>query len=168
MFTLAYPWLLMLVIIPLLLGRLLPAYRQTRAGLMVPFLERLVHLTGQSPSPGAVVVRPPLVQQIGLWSVWVCLILALARPQWLEAPITKTLPTRDRLLAVDLSGSMDTKDFTDASGQRTDRLTAVKQVLDDFLARRKGDRVGLIFFGSAAFVQAPFAESLAACPHAAG
>ena len=58
---------------------------------------------------------------------------------------------------------METQDFTDASGQRVDRLTAVKQVLDDFLSRRKGDRVGLIFFGSAAFVQAPFTEDLEAC-----
>jgi Mg-chelatase subunit ChlD len=47
-----------------------------------------------------------------------------------------------------------------APGQQVDRLTAVKQVLDDFLARRKGDRVGLIFFGSAAFLQAPFTEDL--------
>jgi Mg-chelatase subunit ChlD len=163
MLTLAYPWLLVLVIFPLLLGRLLPVYRQTRAGLMVPFLGRLAHLTGQRPAPGAVVLRPPIVQQIGLWSVWLCLILALARPQWLEPPLTKTSPTRDLLLAIDLSGSMETQDFTDASGRLVDRLTAVKQVLDDFLARRKGDRVGLIFFGSAAFVQAPFTEDLEAC-----
>jgi Mg-chelatase subunit ChlD len=107
--------------------------------------------------------HPPLVQRLCLWGVWACLVLALARPQWLEAPISKTLPTRDLLLAVDLSGSMETQDFTDASGQRVDRLTAVKQVLDEFLARRQGDRVGLIFFGSAAFVQAPFTEDLEAC-----
>ena len=55
------------------------------------------------------------------------------------------------------------QDFTDAAGQRVDRLTAVKEVLDDFLAQRKGDRVGLIFFGSAAFVRAPFTEDLDAC-----
>jgi len=163
MFTLAYPWLLVLLIFPLLLGRLLPAYRQTRVSLVVPFLDRLAHLTGQQPAPGAVVLRPPLVQRMFLWGVWVCLVLALVRPQWLEAPITKTLPRRDLLLAVDLSGSMETQDFTDASGQRVDRLTAVKQVLADFLTRRKGDRVGLIFFGSAAFVQAPFTEDLDAC-----
>ena len=84
----------------------------------------------------------------------------MARPQWIESPITKEVPTRDLLLAVDLSGSMETEDFTDASGKTVDRLTAVKQVLDEFLARRKGDRVGLIFFGSAAFVQAPFTEDL--------
>jgi Mg-chelatase subunit ChlD len=163
MFTLAYPWLLVLLILPLLLDRLLPPYRQTRVGLAVPFLDRLAHLTGQQPAPGAIVVQPPLVQRVCLWGVWGCLVLSIARPQWLEPPITKTLPTRDLLLAVDLSGSMETQDFTDASGQRVDRLTAVKQVLDDFLARRKGDRVGLIFFGSAAFVQAPFTEDLDAC-----
>ena len=67
---------------------------------------------------------------------------------------------RDLLVAVDLSGSMETRDFTDATGASTDRLTAARQVLDDFLARREGDRVGLIFFGSAAYVQAPFTEDL--------
>jgi Ca-activated chloride channel family protein len=142
---------------------LLPAYRQTKTGVVVPFLDRLVALTGQQPAPGAVVVRPPLIQWVSLWIVWFCIVLALARPQWLEKPIIKTLPTRDLLLAVDLSGSMDTQDLTNAAGQRVDRLTAVKEVLDDFLARRKGDRVGLIFFGSAAFVQAPFTEDLDAC-----
>jgi Mg-chelatase subunit ChlD len=163
MFTFAYPWLLVLLGLPLLLGRLLPAYRQWRTGLCVPFLGRLASLTGQQPAPRAVMVHPPLVQRVFLWGVWACLVLALARPQWLEAPITRTLPTRDLLLAVDLSGSMETQDFTDASGQRVDRLAAVKQVLDEFLARRQGDRVGLIFFGSAAFVQAPFTEDLETC-----
>jgi Ca-activated chloride channel family protein len=163
MLTFAYPWLLGLIVLPLLLHWVLPAYRQTVAGVAVPFLGRLAALTGRQPAPGAVIVRPTLVQQVFLWAVWLCTVLALARPQWLEKPIIKTLPTRDLLLAVDLSGSMETRDFTDAAGQRVDRLTAVKGVLDDFLARRQGDRVGLIFFGSAAFVQAPFTEDLDAC-----
>jgi Ca-activated chloride channel family protein len=163
MLTFAYPWLLALIVLPLLLPWLLPAYRQTNTGVVVPFLGRLAALMGQQPAPGAVVVRPPLIQQVSLWAVWLCIVLALGRPQWLEKPITKTLPTRDLLLAVDLSGSMETQDFTNASGQRVDRLTAVKEVLDDFLAGRKGDRVRLIFFGSSAFVQAPFTEDLDAC-----
>jgi Ca-activated chloride channel family protein len=163
MLTFAYPWLLVLIVLPLLLHWVLPAHRQTMTGVVVPFLNRLAALTGQQPALGAVVVRPPFIQQVFLWAVWLCTVLALARPQWLEKPISKTLPTRDLLLAVDLSGSMETQDFTNASGRRVDRLTAVKEVLDDFLARRKGDRVGLIFFGSAAFVQAPFTEDLDAC-----
>ena len=67
---------------------------------------------------------------------------------------------RDLLVAVDLSGSMEATDFTDANGQNVDRLTAVKQVLDNFFSRRAGDRVGLILFGSAAFVQVPFTDDL--------
>jgi len=88
---------------------------------------------------------------------------ACSRPQIIEPPVIKTVPVRDMLLAVDLSGSMQTQDFTDASGKKVDRLTAVKEVLDDFLSKRKGDRVGLIFFGSAPFVQAPFTEDLKVC-----
>jgi Ca-activated chloride channel family protein len=163
MLTFAYPWLLALVVLPLLLHRLLPVYRQEKTGVVVPFLGRLAALMGRRPAAGAVVARPPLVQKVFLWTVWLCTVLALARPQWLEKPIVRTLPTRDLLLAMDLSGSMETQDFTDTAGQRVDRLTAVKGVLDDFLAQRQGDRVGLIFFGSAAFVQAPFTEDLDAC-----
>ena len=47
-----------------------------------------------------------------------------------------------------------------AGGETAERLTAAKQVLDQFLARREGDRVGLVFFGSAAFVQSPFTDDL--------
>jgi Ca-activated chloride channel family protein len=73
------------------------------------------------------------------------------------------VPTRDILLVVDLSGSMETTDFTNQQGETVDRLSAVKEVLDDFLTRRKGDRVGLIVFGNAPFVQVPFTQDLEAC-----
>jgi Ca-activated chloride channel family protein len=67
------------------------------------------------------------------------------------------------MLLVDLSGSMETADFTNAAGETVQRLDAVKEVLDGFLTRREGDRVGLIVFGNAAFVQVPFTSDLAAC-----
>ena len=51
---------------------------------------------------------------------------------------------------------MDTQDFTDPSGAKIDRLAAVKQVLDEFLARRKGDRVGVVVFGDAPFTARAF------------
>ena len=69
------------------------------------------------------------------------LLLALARPQLLEDPIEHVVPTRDLLLIVDLSGSMEANDFTNEAGDRVDRLTAVKQVLDEFLQRREGETV---------------------------
>ena len=73
------------------------------------------------------------------------------------------MPSRDLLLAIDLSGSMQTEDFKSPDGKTVNRLTAVKLVVDDFLKRRESDRVGLILFGNAAFVQAPFTNDLDVC-----
>ncbi|MEJ1972501.1 MAG: VWA domain-containing protein [Lacunisphaera sp.] len=160
---LAYPWLLALLLLPLLVWFLVPARREPRQGLVVPFLGRLAEHSGQRPAKGAVVSRGGWLRRLDLFFGWTCLVVALARPQVIEPPQTKEIPVRDLLLAVDLSGSMETKDFKNAQGQVVDRLTAVKEVLDDFLSHRKGDRVGLILFGSAPFVQAPFTEDLQVC-----
>ncbi len=78
----------------------------------------------------------------------------------LEPPVSQVVPTRDLMLLVDLSGSMEAEDFTNQQGKQVDRLTAVKEVLDEFLTRREGDRVGLIVFGNAAFTQVPFTQDL--------
>jgi Ca-activated chloride channel homolog len=162
-FTLQYPWVLALVPLPLLLWRLLPPYSAPRPGVVVPFLPRLAELAGQGPAHGAMASRRGWLRSLLLVFCWLCAVLALTRPQVIEPPVTRTTPVRDLLLAVDLSGSMATKDFEDAGGATVDRLTAVKAVLDEFLAHREGDRVGLIFFGSAPFVQAPFTEDLVVC-----
>jgi Ca-activated chloride channel homolog len=163
MFQFAYPWLLIVLLAPLLVSRLGRPHRETRTALHVPFLTRLAQISGLEPSSGAVVLSRSRLQSIVLVFVWCSLVLALARPQHVGEPVTKTMPGRDLLIAVDLSGSMEAKDFTDSQGKRVDRVTAVKQVLDNFLSRRQGDRVGLIFFGSAPFLQVPFTEDLDVC-----
>jgi Ca-activated chloride channel homolog len=163
MMTLAYPWLLALLPLPWLVSRWLPPYREARQALLVPRLKRIARVSGREPGEGAVVLRGTWVREVVMALAWLCVVVALARPQRIEPPVTRTVPVRDLLLAVDLSASMQTKDFTDPGGKKVDRLSAVKQVLDDFLSRRKGDRVGLIFFGNAAFVQAPFTEDLGVC-----
>jgi Ca-activated chloride channel family protein len=98
-----------------------------------------------------------------LIACWLLTVAALARPQRIEAPLHRDQPTRDLLLLVDLSGSMDARDFRDAAGNPADRLTAVKEVLDDFMARRQGDRVGVAVFGDAPFTLVPFTTDLALC-----
>lgn len=163
MLTFLYPWAFLLTPLPLVIHWLVPPYRHPTTSLRVPFLDRLARATGQSPSTGMVSAARTWPRGLGLVLVWLCLMLALARPQWLESPVSRTIPVRDLLLAVDLSSSMETQDFQDAAGHKADRLTAVKQVLDDFLSRRKGDRVGLIVFGNAPFVQAPFTQDLDVC-----
>ncbi|MCP5523301.1 MAG: VWA domain-containing protein [Verrucomicrobiales bacterium] len=163
MMTLAHPWLLAFLPVPLLVWWLAPGHRQSREGLVVPFLPRLAEHSGQHPADGAVVARGAWWRWLSVSACWVCVVIAMTRPQVIEPPLTREIPVRDLLLAVDLSGSMKTTDFKDAQGATVERLTAVKQVLDGFLARRQGDRVGLILFGNAAFVQAPFTQDLRVC-----
>lgn len=163
MLTFCYLWLLLLAPLPFFIHWLVPPYRRPTTSLRVPFLDRLARASGQSPTTGIAVAAQSWGRLTALVLIWGFLLLALARPQWLEPPITRTIPVRDLLLAVDLSSSMETKDFQDATGKTVDRLTAVKQVLDDFLSRRQGDRVGLIVFGNAPFVQVPFTQDLAVC-----
>lgn len=163
MLTIAYPWLLLVIPVGFLLGWFLPAYRESRDALRVPFLGRLADLTGRKAEAGAVIPRIPALQKIQILACWTLFVVAIARPEWIGEPVVKNEPMRDLMLSVDLSGSMEAQDFTDDQGNTVDRLTAVKQVLDDFLSQRDGDRVGMIVFGSAPFLQVPFTEDLDVC-----
>ncbi len=151
-----YIWVFAFLPLPILIRWLFPAYREQKEAVQAPFFEPIVELTGHTPSIGAVVLRRNWFQLLLMPVCWILLIASLARPQWVEDPIVKIESSRDLMIAVDLSGSMETRDFTDAEGNKIDRLEAVKLVLDDFIARRKGDRVGLILFGTSAYPQVPF------------
>ena len=155
---LAHPWLLLLLPAPLLVWRFAPPYRHAEEALQAPFFARIAEATGQTPQEGAVVRRRSVAMMILGIVVWCLLVVALAAPQWVEPPITKTLAARDLMLAVDLSGSMGEEDFVGPDGAKVDRLTAVKQVVGEFIERRESDRIGLIVFGNAAYVQAPFSQ----------
>lgn len=163
MITLAQPWVLLLFPLPLLVAFLAPSYSVWRSALRVPFFNKLSALSSSKPGEGAVVIRKSKIETAALVLIWLSLVLALAKPQRMEEPITRSVPARDLLVAVDLSGSMATEDFKDREGKPISRVEAMKQVMGEFLARREGDRVGLIFFGSAPFVQVPFTDDLEVC-----
>jgi Ca-activated chloride channel family protein len=160
MLTFAYPWLALLLPLPLLVWRLLPAHAEARRAVRVPFFALLADLSGQRPQPGVVVSRRSLWRALVLMLCWLLALAALMRPQWIEPPVHHDKPARDLLLLVDLSGSMATQDFTDPAGAKVERLAAVKQVLGDFLAKRQGDRVGIVVFGDAPFTLVPFTTDL--------
>ena len=158
MLTFAHLWVFILLPLPWLVRALLPPRRVSEVAVRVPFGDRI-----RAAGAGASVVRRaarsrgPLLLSLLLWLL---ALTALARPQWLEPPVTRDVPARDLLLLVDLSGSMRQEDFTNAAGATVDRLGAVKEVLGEFLAHREGDRVGLVVFGDAPFLQAPFSTDL--------
>jgi len=159
MFEFSYPWVFVLLVLPVIIYKLPWYYMANRAALRISFKEDIDAVNGtQSTTSG--VSRASLAQKILLVLVYILVVVALAKPQYIGEPLHKEISQREVLVAVDLSGSMATKDFKDKNGTAIDRLEAVKMVLSDFFKARKGEKIGLILFGNAAFVQAPFTQDL--------
>ncbi len=156
-----HPWAFLLLPLPVLM-RLLPAYRERRDAVRVPFFKRLLDASETQPQRGAMLLIRRRGQTVLIALMWLSLILAAAKPQWLGTPIEQQKAGRDLMIAVDLSGSMETQDFTQPDGQAVDRLEAVKTVLRQLANERPGDRLGLIVFGNNAYLQSPFTEDHAA------
>lgn len=157
MIELVWPYMLVLAPLPWLVRALLPASARQQAALTVPDVGRF--------RPDADTSGPGLHERwtwrlVLLWLIWLCVVLAAARPQWTGDPITLPTTGRDLMLAVDLSGSMGAEDMQ-LGNRMVNRLVAVKYVVSDFIARRQGDRVGLILYGTNAYLQAPLTFDLA-------
>jgi Ca-activated chloride channel family protein len=138
--------------------RLLPAYKESRDSIRVPFFDKLVELSEQRPETGAMVLRRDRAQQFLVAFTWLCLVLGAAKPEWIGPPIEQQKSGRDLMIAVDLSGSMQTADFTLPDGEKVDRLEAVKYVLAQLADQHASDRLGLIVFGNAPYLQSPFTD----------
>ena len=143
-----WPWVFVLAPLPLLLRMLLPPAIRDDAALRIDCIAELREL--QPP-------RRRLWQRPALWLpvlIWLLLLCAAARPQWPERMPALPESGRDLLLAVDISGSMDFPDMQ-WQNEAVSRLALVQQLFGRFIAQRQGDRVGLILFGSQAYLQAP-------------
>ncbi len=160
MFELSHPLVLLLLPLPLIWRRIAPPFRQRQDALRVPFFDQIAEAAGLTVQEGAAIVAHKRRALIGGGLMWVLLVLALAGPVRLGPPQEITKATRDVILAIDISGSMDTRDFPGEDEKPVQRLAAVQQVVEAFLADRSGDRVALIVFGTRAFVQAPLTEDL--------
>lgn len=145
--TLAWPWLLILLPLPWLVRRWFAAApRASLQALKVPWFDVMT-------SAHAGWMKKPLLAALASL-VWVLLVVAAARPQWVGDIETLPVTGRDLLLAVDISGSMDTQDMV-LDRRAVNRLAVVKKVAGEFIQRRRGDRVGLVLFGSRAYLQTP-------------
>lgn len=151
MIAFQWPWLFLLLPLPLLIRALWrPAPEGEEAALRVPDLGPFTIADIPRHSASTVHSR-------NLWiaiPAWLLLVTAAARPVWQGTAIELPVSGRDLMLAVDLSGSMSTQDFT-LDQDAVSRLAAVKSIAGDFIQRRVGDRIGLILFGLKAYVQAP-------------
>ncbi len=151
MIHLLWPWLLLLLPLPWIVRRFLPtASSKSEAALRLPFYQEMVAM-GPAPSTTTNKSNRP---HIGGIAVWILLVIAITRPQWTGEAIALPLSGRDLMLAVDISGSMEIPDFN-LNGQEVTRLTVVKSTASDFIKQRVGDHIGLILFGSRAYLQTP-------------
>jgi Ca-activated chloride channel family protein len=148
----AWPWMIVLLPLPWLLRRW---WRPASPG-------KALHL----PQPGVQLsaVADKRAHGAASWLLalaWLCLLAAAARPQWLGPPQAQQRSGRALMLAVDLSGSMRTPDM-ELGGQAVSRFVAVEAIAGDFISRRSGDEMGLIMFGSQAFLVTPLTYDLSA------
>ncbi|WP_439107529.1 vWA domain-containing protein [Congregibacter sp.] len=152
MITLVWPAILLLLPLPWLVRRFVPPRTVERPALRAPFFQRWQSLADADQEAVASVARK--VPAIALWGIWLCLLCAAARPLWVGEAIELPNSGRDLMLAVDISGSMRVEDMQ-VGNRMARRIDAVKQLGSDFMSRRSGDRLGLILFGSRAYLQSP-------------
>jgi len=146
-FAIVWPWLLLLAPLPWLLRFLMPVSSSSdMQALRVPWFSAVA-------GGKAGWMRRPWLALIATL-VWLLLLFAAARPQWVGEIESLPVSGRDLLLAVDISGSMDTQDMV-LNKTAVNRLKVVKKVAGEFIQRRRGDRVGLFLFGSRAYLQTP-------------
>jgi Ca-activated chloride channel family protein len=158
-FEIAYPWVFFLLPLPLLVYWFLPALKMKSASLTLPMYQKAIDYTGQKPKKAALIKRRGWLRWLVLMLSWILLVSALSSPRLVGEPEMKVKTSRNFLIVADISFSMALKDW-EIDGERTRRWDAVKEVMYDFIEKREGDRMGLIFFGTSAYIQAPFTPDL--------
>ena len=142
-------WVFLLLPLPILIWRLFPrAPISSSASLRVPFYQNLEPKMTQSKR------SPSWFRILLAFVTWMLLVSAAARPQFIGDTVRQAISGRSLMMAVDISGSMKEADMI-VKGRRMTRLSAVKIVAGDFIQKREGDHIGLILFGSQAYLQAP-------------
>lgn len=158
MFQFEWPWMGLFLLLPIALWlrnrtkqHLDEEQSARRVTLLHPALANLKEsFSGKKPSPAA----SALFYRLLLSLLWIAMTLALMRPQWLHVHQEERIEGYDLMLVVDSSRSMEALDFS-VGGRQVSRMAVVKGVMDKFIAGRENDRIGLIAFGSNAFMLSP-------------
>jgi Ca-activated chloride channel homolog len=145
--TFAQPWfLLLLLAIPLLAwfrGKSGPA-----AALTFSSTAALRALGKSSAARAGKFLRALLLVSLALFAI------AMARPQLGKSLTQVEASGIDIMLALDVSGSMLTKDFT-IGGEQATRVDAIREVTRKFIEGRPNDRIGIIAFAGRPYVISP-------------
>lgn len=150
MFELAMPWALLLIPLPWIIWFFIPRLKQQLpVALKVPFYKAIA---GIIDSERKTAVKQ--TQTLLLFLIWSLIVLALAGPNWVGEPRPIEREGYNIMLALDISGSMEMDDML-MNGRPVSRLALVKRAAERFVRDRVGDHIGLILFGSRAYLQTP-------------
>lgn len=166
MISFAYPWIWGLLLLPFFIYYLFPPAKGIHGdALRVPFLKDLANIRLKSGSLWGGTSTSGETKHRMLYGllfvIYILLTAAAARPRWVGEPVRIKNEGRDILLVLDISTSMLEQDFS-LNGRRISRIQAVKAAADDFIDKRRDDRIGLVLFGSRAYLQAPLTFDKAA------
>jgi len=146
MFEFSYWWAFLLLPLPLVARYFLSPKKQSFTQLWIPLADGLQQQN--------TIKKNPFISFVVPWLIWTLLLAAVAKPIWFGEPIRIQQQSRDMILSLDLSGSMQEIDMP-LNGKTVNRLTLVKSIVKDFVQERKGDRLGLILFADHAYLQTP-------------
>jgi len=148
MFELATPWVLIALPLPLIIWICLPrATTTSQSALNIPFFERLSSIQTAK-------THHPILSFIWLLLIWSLLVVALSGPRWLGEPRPLSREGHNIMLILDISGSMEIQDHL-LNGRPSTRLSLVKHAAEMFIKNRPGDQLGLVLFGTRAYLQTP-------------
>ena len=150
----AWPWIFLLLPLPLLFRQ--PTQALASSALRIPPM--LGHALDELQSTKRYSLN---LEQTGMWLAWILLLLSLSQPWRPGETVVQPVSGRALAMVVDLSGSMERRDFT-LDGETSDRLSVVKSVAGQFIEARQGDRISLVLFGREAFVASPLSFDLGA------
>ena len=151
MLEFSWNWAFWLLPLPLIAHYLLAPAQPAGQAIQIPFYQRVSAITESHDVQHS---HSGLIQKLLLIIAWLLLTIAAARPQWIGEPVELPTSGRDLMIAADISGSMKYEDM-ELNGQPVTRLAAIQSVVGDFVERRKGDRLGLVLFGTHAYIQTP-------------
>jgi len=147
----AWPWYLLLLLLPWIVYKYTPRRDVQLPQLEVPTLPYL------APQINTRSFHTKLNRILALLC-WLIFTITLARPQWLKEPIIQTTPSRDIIIAVDVSENMVIQDMS-TNGSISSRIEMVKSYLRSFVQQRKGDRISLVVFADHAYLMVPFTQN---------
>ncbi|MGB0836681.1 MAG: VWA domain-containing protein [Flavobacteriaceae bacterium] len=158
-FEFEYSWFFWVLPLPLLVYLIIPPLRQVSTSLKFPNFIGIGRLTGEKAKKRALIKRRHFLNWIVFFLIWVLLIVGMASPVLVGKPEMEVKTSRNFLILADISFSMAKKDWF-IEGERVSRWDAVKDVVHAFIGDREGDRMGIVFFASSAYIQVPFTPDL--------